>query len=224
VIRCLAVACIACSTSAVACAKKTPTSLTTGGGETPAEKGKTYRWTFDDAAAGAAPATFVSVLGDWKVQAEPTAPSQPNVLRQTGTFGNPDFPRIIVKDLTFTDLTVRVRCRPEAGSTDEACGLMFRLKDSENYYITRANALEGNVRLYRVVSGDRQQFASASQTVTAGAWHTLEATARGKTLAVSWDGANVITADDDTFKSGKVGLWTKADSVTAFDDFEATAE
>jgi len=207
-----------------ACSKPTPTTLTTAGSETLAEKGKTYRWSFDDAATGQTPNAFVSVLGQWKVQAEPTLPSTPNVIRQLGSFGDPDFPRIIVKDLTFTDLTVRVRCRPEKGSTDEACGLMFRLKDSDNYYVTRANALEANVRLYHVVAGDRRQFASADLPVTSGAWHTLEASAHGSSIVVRWDDAQVIKATDATFQRGKIGLWTKADSVTAFDDLEATAE
>ena len=145
-------------------------------------------------------------------------------MRQLGSFGDPDFPRIIVEDLTFADLTVRVRCKPERGGTDRACGLMFRLKDSDDYYVTRANALEANVRLYRVVHGDRQQFASADLPVTSGEWHTLEAHARGSSLTVKWDDKQVISATDDTFQRGKIGLWTKADSVTAFDDLEATGE
>jgi hypothetical protein len=210
--------------TSTACQKPTPTTFSTGGGEVAAEKGKTYRWSFDDAQPGAVQDPFVSVLGDWKIALESTAPSGPNVLRQGGAFKNPDFPRVIVKDLTFTDLTVRVRCQPESGSTDRACGLMFRLKDSDNYYVTRANALEGNVRLYRVVGGDRQQFATADASITSGAWHTLEAAARGNAFTVKWDGAQVISATDDTFSKGKVGIWTKADSVTAFDDLEAIAE
>jgi hypothetical protein len=206
------------------CQKAAPADFTNGGADKPAEKGKTYTWSFDDAATGGLPGDFVSVLGDWKVDAEGTAPSAPNVLRQLGHYGDPDFPRVVVKNLSFTDLTVRVRCRPEAGGTDQACGLMFRLKDSDNYFITRANALEGNVRLYRVVGGDRQQFASADAKVTSGEWHMLEAGAHGTKLNVKWDGAEVISATDATFAQGKIGLWTKADSVTAFDDLEATAE
>ncbi|TMQ10771.1 MAG: hypothetical protein E6J90_31430 [Deltaproteobacteria bacterium] len=206
-----------------ACAKPTPTRFTTGGDDVRAEPARTYRWGFDDAAVGDLPTDYISVLGDWKVESDPSAPSAPNVLRQTGAFKNPDFPRVLVKGLTFTDLTMRVRCRPEKGDVDRACGLVFRAKDSDNYYLTRANALEDNVRLYRVVNGDRQQFASADLKVTAGEWHTLEATARGAKLEVSWDGRTVLEASDATFVKGKIGLWTKADSVTAFDDLEAVA-
>jgi hypothetical protein len=129
-----------------------------------------------------------------------------------------------MKDLSFTDLSVKVRCKPESGSTDQACGLIFRARDSDNYYIARANALENNVRLYRVVGRDRQQFGSADTQVKAGEWHTLEATARGAALTIRWDGAEVITQTDSTFASGKIGLWTKADSITSFDDLEARAE
>jgi 3-keto-disaccharide hydrolase len=208
---------------ALGCTKPTPTSFTTAGDEVPADKGRTYRWGFDDAAVGALPPDFLAVLGNWRVEAADSAPSAPSVLRQTGAFKGPDFPRVIVKGLTFTDLTVRVRCRPESGAGDQACGLMFRIRDSDNYYITRANALEGNVRLYRVVNGDRQQFASADLEVTAGQWHMLEATAQGAKISVTWDGRSVIEASDTTFANGKIGLWTKADSVTAFDDLEVVA-
>jgi hypothetical protein len=202
----------------------TPTTYTMGGGNVPAERGRTYRWTFDTDPLGGRPADFINILGEWSVAADGTAPSAPRVFRQTGEYRNADFPRIVVRDLTFTDLTVRVRCRLDAGDTDQACGLMFRFRDSENYYITRANALEGNVRLYRVVAGERIEFASASRPVAAGRWHALEATARGTTLTVRWNGEAVITATDATFTSGKIGLWTKADSVTSFDDLEAVAE
>lgn len=199
------------------CSKPTPTSFTNGGADTPAERGHTYRFTFDDAAVGSIPGDFINVLGQWAVTSE-------HALQQQGTYGDPDFPRIVLKDLTFENLTMSVRCRPESGGTDQACGVMFRLVDSDNYFVTRANALEGNVRLYRVVGGDRQQFASADASVTRAEWHTLGVTARGSSIIVRWDGADIITATDSTFARGKVGLWTKADSVTSFDDLEVTAE
>lgn len=202
----------------------TPTTRTSAGGEVLAQSGRTYRWNFDESPAGKLPEEFVSALGDWKVEKEAGAPTTPGVLRQTGTFRNPDFPRVLVKDLTFADLTLRVRCRPESGEVDRACGLLFRAKDSDNYYVTRANPLEGNVRLYEVVNGSRKQFASADLEVTSGEWHTLEVRARGSRLSVSWDGREVLSASDSRFERGKIGLWTKADSVTAFDDLEATAE
>jgi hypothetical protein len=203
---------------------KVPVTPTTGGADTPAEAGKTYKWSFDADTAGPLPADFISVLGDWQVAADASAPSGPNVLRQLQKLDDPNFPRVVLKDLVFQDLTVRVRCKPESGDTDQACGLMFRFQDHDNYYITRANPLEENVRLYHVVNGDRQEMASVDLKVAAGQWHTLEVTARGDQLTVSWNGQQVISARDGRFPRGKVGLWTKADSITAFDDFEAVAE
>jgi hypothetical protein len=206
------------------CSSSTPAEFTTGGGESPVAKGQTIRHTFDADPAGAAPADFISSLGEWRVEAVATASSAPNLLRQRAELNNPDFPRIVRKDLVFADLVARVRCRPESGSTDQACGMMFRFKDSDNYYITRANVLENNVRFYRVVDGDREQLASGDALVAAGEWSVLEVTARGSEITVSWRGTRVLSATDATYARGKVGLWTKADSITAFDDFEITAE
>lgn len=109
------------------------------------------------------------------------------------------------------------------GDIDRACGLMFRAVDSENYFITRANVLEDNIRLYRVVDGDRQRFASADRPVSSNTWHTLEVEAIGNRITVSWNGETVIDETDDTFDKGAIGLWTKADSLTAFDELSATA-
>jgi len=208
---------LVCCVALTGCGKPAPTNFTNGGAETPAERGHAYRFSFDDTATGPVPADFISVLGAWTVTPE-------HALHQQGSYGSGDFPRLVLKDLTFEDFTLSVRCRPESGSTDQACGVMFRLVDSDNYFVTRANALEGNVRLYRVVDGDRQQFATADAPVAGNAWHTLGVVARGTSITVRWDGADVITATDATFARGKVGLWTKADSVTSFDDLEVTAE
>jgi hypothetical protein len=215
---------LAAALGAAGCNDTSDGVFTTGGNNVPAEIGRTYSWNFDGDAAGALPDDLINVLGDWAVAEDGSSPSTPNLVRQSGSFGNPDFPRVVVKDLDFDNLAVSVRCRAESGDTDQACGLMFRFQDSDNYFITRANALEGNVRLYRVVDGVREQFASADLDVTANDWHTLSATARGAELTVSWDDQQVIAASDSTFASGKIGLWTKADSVTAFDDLQATAE
>lgn len=203
---------------------QTADNFTMGGPDTPSPIGKTQKWSFDANSVGALPADFISVLGVWSVAAEGSAPSSPNVLRQTGSYGGSDFPRVLVKDLTFANLKLKVRCHPESGSVDQACGLIFRAADSDNYYITRANALESSVTLYRVVARSRQIFADASAQVTVGQWHTLEATAVGSQITITWDGTKVISAMDQTYDNGKIGLWTKADSVTAFDDLEATAQ
>jgi hypothetical protein len=201
--------------AAAACAQETPTKFTDGGEDMPAVPGVLESWTFDDEAQGTLPGDFAEVLGDWRVEQ--------GELHQRGEYGGPDFPRVILRHLTYADATVRVRCFLESGETDQACGLMFRVVDSENYLLTRANALEDNVRLYRIVDGNRQQFASASLEVTSRAWHELEVTMDGAELRVAWNGTEVLSASDATFTNGKVGLWTKADAITRFDDLEAMA-
>jgi YVTN family beta-propeller protein len=183
-------------------------------------------WTFDTDPAGQSPTGFESgrtgrgKVGSWLVRSEPGAPSGGNVLAQTDA--DPTdyrFPVAWVKDLSLADVDVRVRCKPLSGKVDEACGLVFRLRDADNYYLTRANALEGNVRLYFVKNGRREQIATYAAKVTAGAWHELRAVAVGDRLEVHWDGTKVIEMRDKTFPdAGSVGVWTKADSVTEFDD------
>ncbi len=102
---------------------------------------------------------------------------------------------------------------------DQAAGLVFRYQDENNYYVTRANALENNVRLYKVVKGHRQQVATWSGPVKTDLWHELRVEAESDHFKVYWDGQKALDAHDQTFKDvGKVGLWTKADSVTEFDD------
>ncbi|MFL5291274.1 MAG: family 16 glycoside hydrolase [Myxococcales bacterium] len=115
------------------------------------------------------------------------------------------------------DLRLEVDCKPVSGKADQACGLVFRYQDENNYYVARANALEDNVRLYHVVRGKRGQFAGWNGKVAGQAWHALAVEARGNRFQVFFDGKAVIDAKDDTFQdAGKVGVWTKADSVTWF--------
>lgn len=183
-------------------------------------------WTFDTDHTGAAPAGFSfgrtgrGAPGRWIVQSAPDAPSGQNVLAQVDAdHTDYRFPMAVALAPTLRNLRVAVKCKPVAGEVDQACGLVFRYQDENNYYVTRANALEGNVRLYRVVKGNRQQFASWNGAVATGAWHELAAEARGDHFTVYWDGQEIMAADDQTFREpGKVGVWTKADSVTYFDN------
>jgi hypothetical protein len=124
---------------------------------------------------------------------------------------------------TMRDLRLEVRCKPVSGKTDQACGLVFRYRDSDNYYVARANALEDNVNLYHVVKGRRREIKGWNGKVAPNAWHTLAIEARGNRLQVFWEGRPIIDATDDTFRdAGRVGVWTKADSVTYFDALSAT--
>lgn len=211
--------------SILGCDGATPYEPTSGGAPIPAGTGEIHGFDFEADETGQLPDTFVHVLGDWVVANDEGASSGSRVLRQSGEFASPDFPRVLLESLTFADPRVSVRCRMDAGDVDQACGLLFRARDSENYYVTRANALEGNIRLYRVVEGERQEFASADREVSAGAWHTLEVRVDGSRITVSWDGVESIAESDETFSEpGKVGIWVKADSITSFDDFEVAEE
>jgi hypothetical protein len=157
--------------------------------------------------------------GKWLVRTDPSAPAGDHVLAQVDTDGTDyRFPVAVADAPVLKDLRLEVRCKPVSGKVDEACGLVFRFQDADDYYVTRANATEDNVRLYHVVKGRRRQFAGWNGKVAAQTWHTLAVEARGDRFQVFYDGKPVIDAKDDTFKgAGKVGVWTKADSVTYFD-------
>ncbi len=186
-------------------------------------------WNFDSDTLDAPPAQFAfgrtgtGREGKWLVRAEPGAPSGPNVLAQTDA--DPTDNRFAVAftvDAFPADVDLAVKCKPISGSVDRACGLVLRLIDTNNYYLTRANALENNVRLYFVKEGHRQQIASWTGNVTSGVWHAYRIVATGDHFEVYWDGAKILDHRDSTFASGgRVGVWTKADSVTYFDDLTA---
>jgi hypothetical protein len=120
----------------------------------------------------------------------------------------------------IADGFVQVKFKPLAGREDQAGGLVWRFKDADKYYVARANALENNVSLYHVETGRRITIKYASAPVAAHQWHTLRVEFSGKAIKVILDGRQYIAPDDDHIAgAGTVGLWTKADSVTAFDDF-----
>ncbi len=200
------------------CSPTTEYTMTDGGANNPAVKGVLHRVDFDTAVPGSLPPEFAHVLGDWHVAEGPNG----RFLEQTGEFHGADFPRVILKDVAFTNVHVKTRCSMRSGDDDRACGLMWRLQNSDNYYLARANALEANLRFYKVVDGDREELSSKDIGVSANDWHTLEAFHEAGHTRIVWDGQTILEKDDGQFQSGKVGLWTKADSVTSFDDFEAT--
>ena len=198
----------------------------------PQAAGASFTYNFDGDTVGIVPAKFHSARtgqgaeSKWEVMADPTAPSKPNLVAQTSTDKTDyRFPLLIADDGSFKDLELSVKFKAVSGQVDRAGGLVFRLKDAGNYYIVRANALEDNYRLYHVVNGRRIQFAGANFKVTSGEWHELRVEAVGNKFICYYDGTKKIEATDDTFKdAGKVGLWTKADSVTYFDDLKVVAK
>ncbi len=153
----------------------------------------------------------------WAIETDQTAPSQPNVLKQSG---EGRFPWCVKKDVSLSDGIVEVKFKPISGQEDQAGGLIWRWKDGDNYYVARANALENNVSLYYTKGGSRKTIKYVDAPVSLNEWHTLKVTFSGKHITVALDEKNYIDLDDKHISgSGAVGVWTKADSVTAFDDF-----
>jgi hypothetical protein len=186
---------------------------------------------FEEAQVGSVPPGFAPGLTGkgappaWKVVDDPTAPAGPQVVAETsGDRTNDRFPLLILDGFEARDVQVSVAFKPVSGRVDQAAGIAVRLKDANNYYIARANALEGNVRLYKVVGGKRGQFAGKDVPIPSGRWQTLGLGVQGDRLEVRLNGGILFEARDQTFKdAGKMGLWTKADSVTYFDDLRAEA-
>ena len=161
--------------------------------------------------------------GKWTLVGDPTAANGRAIAQVSTDRTDYRFPLAIYQPYSGRDLEVSVRLKPVAGQVDEAGGIAVRLQTPDNYYIARANALEDNVRFYKVVKGRRQQLAGANLKVTANQWHTLALKAEGDRFTVSFDGKALFSTQDRTFPdAGKVALWTKADSITYFDTISIT--
>jgi len=184
------------------------------------------RWDFENGAADKAPEGFTFARtgngrqGIWVIKQDGDAPNARFVLAQIDTDSTSyRFPVAVVTEPVIRDLRLSVRCKPVSGKVDQACGVVFRYRDENNYYVARANALEDNVRFYHVSAGKRYELASWTGRITSASWHELRVDAFGDRFEVFWDNERVIGARDKTFsEAGKIGLWTKADSVTYFDD------
>jgi hypothetical protein len=184
---------------------------------------------FDNVPAGTAPAGWTLAMTgkgepNWTVEAEPTAPSRPNVLKQSG---RATFPVAIKSDTSIKDGFVEVKFKAVSGSEDRAGGIIWRAKDADNYYVVRANALEDNVVLYKTINGVRSSLEIAGRKggygvktrVPSGQWHTLRCDFAGNWFKVTFEGKLLFEVEDATITdAGMIGLWTKADSVTLFDD------
>ena len=177
---------------------------------------------FDGVKPGALPAGWVSgVTGSgeprWAVESDSTSPSPPHVLKQSG---RGTFPWCVKQNASLADGYVEVKFKPLLGRQDQAGGVVWRWKDRDNYYVARANALENNVSLYYTEGGNRRTIKYVDAPVLRNVWHTLRVEFSGRKIKVALDGKTYIELDDSHIAgAGAVGVWTKADSVTAFDDF-----
>jgi hypothetical protein len=184
---------------------------------------------FESTRIGVVPEGWTATLtgsGDpkWTVESDETAPSKSKVLKQSG---RATYPLLLKNDTNIKDGFVEVKFKAVAGSQDRAAGIVWRAKDAKNYYVTRANALEDNVVLYKTVDGVRSPLDIVGRKggygidvkVAANAWHSLRIDFKAARFAVSYDGKQLFGVEDSTFAdAGQIGLWTKADSVTLFDE------
>ncbi|MFY9569936.1 MAG: family 16 glycoside hydrolase [Blastocatellia bacterium] len=205
----------------------------------PATGAQTKTINFDSDSVGKAPAGFSFALtgqgkpGVWVIARDGSSPGHANVLAQT----DPDptgfrFPVAVFDGLSAADVDISVSFKPISGKKDQGAGIVWRYKDN-NYYIVRANALENNVVLYKLEKGKRTDLPlkgegrtyGKKETVPSGQWGTLRVLAKGNLFEVYHDGKKLYEVEDDTFKDGgKVGVWTKADSVIYFDDLRITTK
>ena len=179
----------------------------------------------DKMTPGAAPTDFEFARtgkggpAQWTVTSDASAAAGLAIEQTSADRTDYRFPLAIYQPVLASNVDVTVRFKAVAGKVDQAGGIAVRLSDPDNYYVVRANALEDNVRLYKVVGGQRRQFAGANIKVPTGAWQELRLSARGGRFEVFLEGKSLYSANDTTFTAaGRVALWTKADSVTHFDD------
>jgi len=185
-------------------------------------------WTFDNEPPKTLPSEFkIGTLfdgrpaGEWKVLETDRAKSPPRVLGQLmGKGAEHAYKTVFINGIRASDLELEVSFLPIDGKADMGGGLIWRATDDRNYYLARANPLEQNIRIYRVVKGVRHLLKNFDQIIDVRQWHTLRVIAKGCQVQVSFDDKQVFDLCDQTFSTGQVGLWTKSDAVTYFDDLK----
>ena len=184
---------------------------------------------FESNQTGSAPEGWTATLTGsgnpkWTVESDDTAPSKAKVVKQSG---RATFPLLLKNDTSIKDGFIEVKFKAIAGSEDRAAGVVWRARDANNYYVVRANALEGNFVLYKTVNCVRSALDivgrkagyGISVPVPPDTWHILRVDFKGPRFSASFNGKPLFEVDDSTFtEAGMVGLWTKADSVTLFDE------
>jgi hypothetical protein len=184
-----------------------------------AQEGGKRSWTFDGDETGVIAKGFTNEVGDWKVADSDNG----KALAQSAKNPNSVFNVTLITDTDAKDVDLSVRMKAVAGEIDQGGGLIWRAKDAKNYYLARYNPLEDNYRLYHVVNGKRTLIQNVDIAHTAG-WHTLRVTMTGDQITCYYDGKKYIEAKDSTItESGKIGLWSKADAQSQFDDLTLIA-
>jgi 3-keto-disaccharide hydrolase len=184
------------------------------------------KFDFESDPVGSPPAGFEfgrtggGAEGKWVVRVEKGGTLNHVLVQERADKTDYRFPVAVLMEGAYKDVTLGVRARPLSGQVDQGFGFVWRYKDVNNYYVTRCNADEDNCTIYHTVNGRRRAFLNQKVKVATNTWHTMKLEAKGDHFVVYYDGNKVLDARDETFKdAGKVGLWTKADSVIEFDDF-----
>lgn len=188
----------------------------------------TSAWNFDREQPGTLPIEFSTgtlfdgrPAGDWQVLATDRAKSPPHVLAQLMAKGAEHaYKVLLIKEVIASDLNLEVSFLPIQGQADMGGGLIWRASDDRNYYLARANPLEQNIRIYRVEKGIRHLLQNFDQTISLKQWHTLRITHQGCRVNIFYDDKQVFDLCDETFHAGMIGLWTKSDAVTYFDNLQ----
>jgi hypothetical protein len=185
-------------------------------------------WSFDADSRNSLPQDFVigtlfdgRMAGEWKVLKSDRSKSPPHVLGQLmGKGAEHAYKLVLINGTESSDLELSVSLLPIEGKADMGGGLVWRATDDRNYYLARANPLEQNIRIYRVIKGVRHLLQNFDHIIDVKNWHTLRVSHRGCRIHVFFDGTPVFDLCDETFTSGRIGLWTKSDAVTYFDDLQ----
>jgi len=193
-----------------------------------AQRSSDHAWSFDLDPVGTLPKGFIigtlfdgRPAGDWRIMEFKDAPSPSRVFaQQMNTGAEHAYKTVFIEDVTAADLDLQVSFLAVGGKGDMGGGLIWRAADDRNYYLARANPLEQNIRAYRVVKGVRHLLANFDQVIPVHKWHRLRVVAKSQRFEVFFDGRTVLKLSDRAFANGRIGLWTKSDAVTYFDDLQ----
>lgn len=177
-------------------------------------------WNFDDGQLGEIAAGFTNEVGKWVVAKS----DKGHALAQTAKNPNSTFNVTLITDTSAKDLDLSVNMKAVAGEIDQGGGLVWRAKDAKNYYLARYNPLEDNFRLYKVIDGKRTLLMNADISHTDG-WHALRVTMQGRHMECFYDGKKYLQSDDEALsEAGKIGLWSKADAQSQFDELKLSGQ
>ncbi len=172
---------------------------------------------FDNEETGKLPADWTAAVSTWLVAVD----GSNKAMKQAGKSEGDRFNICVQNKLKYLNLEMEVRIKPLEGEEDQGGGLVWRYQDAKNYYITRANPLENNFRVYKVVNGNRKQMQSVNIKMQKGEWYNIRVVTTGKAVECYYNGQKLLSHSDDTFpNAGLVGFWSKADAVSLFDDLK----